>query len=451
MKNLISFLLLMFLHVTLWGQDLKPPVKMTREEDHALMMKTLGINELRPGRNGRDPNAPNYANYDESKANPFPDYPDVMKFENGKPVKTVADWEKRKAEIQELFDREVYGRMPANVPQVQWEITSIKDTVVGTIPVVEKILIGHVDNTSYPYIAVNLEASVTTPKAAQGPVPVLVTFGGGFRPRPGVQTPPRDPNAPPTFNEQLLMKGWGLATLNPASIQPDNGAGLTSVGIIALVNKGQPRKPDDWGSLRAWAWGADRLMDYFEKDASVDQHRVAITGHSRYGKAALVTMAYCPRYAMGFISSSGAGGASLYRRDWGEIIENVAGTSEYHWMAGNFMKYAGPLQWNDLPVDAHQLIAMCAPRPVFISGGNDEGSGDAWVDSRGMFMAAAKAEPAYRLLGAKGPGTDRFPGINVGLMDGELSFRQHDGGHTPGPNQPVFLEWASRYFDKPQR
>src|SRR5690606_28244243 len=134
-----------------------------------------------------------------------------------------------------------------------------------------------------------------------------------------------------------------------------------------------------------------------------------------------------------------------------EIIENVAGTSEYHWMAGNFMKYAGPLQWNDLPVDAHQLIAMCAPRPVFISGGNDEGSGDAWVDSRGMFMAAAKAEPAYRLLGAKGPGTDRFPGINVGLMDGELSFRQHDGGHTPGPNQPVFLEWASRYFDKPQR
>lgn len=430
---------------------------MTREEDRAQMMTTLGITALRPGKNGSDPKAPNYANYDESKANPFNNYPDVMKLENGKVVKTPADWQKRKAEITELFDREVYGRMPKNIPGVQWEVTQIKDTVAGDIPVIIKTLVGHVDNSSYPYIAVNMQGSVTTPKNITGQVPVLVTFGGGGGPRPAgpraggpaaAQLPPPNPNAPPSFNQQLLMKGWGFATLNPASIQPDNGGGLTSVGIIALVNKGQSRKPEDWGSLRAWAWGADRLMDYFEKDNDVDEKRVAITGHSRYGKAALVTMAYNPRYAAGFISSSGEGGASLYRRDCGEIIENVAAASEYHWMAGNFLKYAGPLQWSDLPVDAHEIIALCAPRPLFISGGSYD-KGDGWVDSRGMFMAASMAEPVYVLLGAKGMGTKEFPGEKIGLMNGELAFRQHEEGHTPGPNQPVFLEWASRYFDKP--
>jgi hypothetical protein len=139
----------------------------------------------------------------------------------------------------------------------------------------------------------------------------------------------------------------------------------------------------------------------------VDARQVGIEGHSRYGKAALVTMAYDPRFAIAYVSSSGMGGANLYSRNFGERVENVAGTSEYHWMAGNFLKYAGPLTPNDLPVDSHELIAMCAPRPVFISGGATKGDG--WVDARGMFMAAAGAGPVYRLLGKKGLGTSRFP------------------------------------------
>jgi hypothetical protein len=186
-------------------------------------------------------------------------------------------------------------------------------------------------------------------------------------------------------------------------------------------------------------------LDYFETDKAVDAKRVGLEGHSRYGKATLVAMAYDPRFAIAYVSSSGEGGAKLHRRDWGEIVENLAGSGEYHWMAGNFIKYAGPLNWNDLPVDAHELIALCAPRPVFISSGST--NGDAWVDAKGMFLAAAAAGPVYTLLGKKDLGTTNFPPMGTGLMDGDIAFRQHNGGHTDAPNWPVFLEFATRYFE----
>ena len=241
----------------------------------------------------------------------------------------------------------------------------------------------------------------------------------------------------------MLAKGWGYASLNPGSIQADDGAGLT-LGIIGLVNKGQPRKLDDWGTLRAWAWGVSRALDYLETDKTVDAKHVALEGHSRYGKATLVAMAYEPRLWTAYVSSSGEGGAKLHRRDWGEIVENVAGEGEYWWMAGNFLKYAGPLTWNDLPVDSHELVAMCAPRPVFISGGAT--NGDGWVDAKGMFLAAAGAGPVYRLLGKKDMGTAEFPPIETPLVAGEVAFRQHSGVHTDAPNWPTFLTFASRYL-----
>jgi len=245
-----------------------------------------------------------------------------------------------------------------------------------------------------------------------------------------------------SWQEQVLSRGWGYAIIVPNSIQADNGAGLTQ-GIIGLMNKGQSRKADDWGALRAWAWGASRALDYFETDRAVDAKQVGLEGHSRYGKATLVAMAYEPRFAVAYPSSSGAGGASLWRRDCGEIVENVAGSGEYHWMAGNFIKYAGPLTWDDLPIDAHELVALCAPRPVFISSGE---KGDAWVDAKGMFLAAVGAGPVYALLGKKDMGTTQFPPVETGLIDGDVSFRQHSGGHTPGPNWPTFLTFASRYL-----
>lgn len=423
---------------------LSPPVTMTAEEDHRRTMQLLGIEELRPGANGRDPSAPNAANYDEAKANPYSTLPDPLRLKSGKKVTTgEVWWSKRRAEIVEDFDREMYGRMPAMTPNVDWQVIDRKREKHGEVSVITKQLVGHVDNSSYPHVSVDIQLSVTTPANATRPVPVIMELQFVFPPTANPELSARIAATARDWQQRVLAKGWGFAAIVPVSVQADNGAGLTQ-GIIGLINKGQPRKLDDWGALRAWGWGASRALDYLESDPAVDAKQVGLAGHSRYGKAALVAMADDPRFAIAYISSSGAGGAKLHRRNFGELVENVAGAGEYHWMAGNYIKYAGPLTWNDLPVDAHELIALCAPRPVFIGAGAT--SGDGWVDAKGMFMAAAAAGPVYRLLGKRDLGTDEFPPIGSALIEGEIAFRQHTQGHTTGPNWPTFLRFASRYI-----
>jgi hypothetical protein len=410
----------------------------TAAEDHQNMMDQLGIKALRPGPSGNE-NAPNHANYDEATANPYPDVPDALTLKNGKKVTTPAVWrDQRRPEIVEDFEREVLGRVPKNVPKVTWEVTSTAETKLADRPVIEKQLLGHVDNSSFPDIKVDIEMKLVAPADAAGPVPVMIMFGGG-RANPAA--------------EQLIADGWGFATLNPASIQADNGAGLRK-GIIGLVNQGQPRKPDDWGALRAWAWGASRALDYLETEKTVNASRVGIEGVSRYGKAALVTMAFDTRFAAVLIGSSGEGGVKLHRRNWGEAVENLTGTGEYHWMAGNFLKYGGSKTAGDLPVDAHELLALCAPRLTFISYGVPEKGDAKWLDHQGSFMAAVATEPVFRLLGAKDLGvtedyrTAKMPPVNMGLLNGQLAWRQHDGGHTDAPNWKYFIPWADKFLHR---
>ena len=496
-----------------------PAVTWTADQDHQNMMDQLGIKALRPGPSGNESD-PNHANYDESTANPYPNLPDVMTMKNGQKV-TTADqwWRQRQPEIVEDMDREVYGRVPKNVPKVTWTVKVTDHEMVGRIPVIAKHVIGHVDNSSYPLIDVNIDMVLVTPANAKGPVPVLMMFGGASLPapaqpsrddlatlnealramlaksdpsiaalldkypayqpiqaaapaaggfglgapgaaRPGAAAAPAAANGvngtstdPPT-TQQLIADGWGYVQINPSSIQADNGAGITR-GIIGLVNKGQPRKPDDWGALRAWGWGAARALDYLETDATVDAKHVGIEGVSRYGKAALVTMAYDQRFYMVLVGSSGEGGAKLNRRNWGEAVESLTG-GEYYWMAGNFMKYGesagklGVLTANDIPVDSHELIAMCAPRLTFISYGIPERGDAKWLDHQGSYMATVAAQPVFQLLGAKTLGvsndyhTEKMPPVNTGLLDGQLAWRQHDGGHTDAPNVKYFISWADK-------
>lgn len=445
----ILLLVPVFAGVMIFGMQRQlTPEQQARQEatrrDHQNMMEQLGITSLRPGANPNDPNAPNAVNYDESKANIYPELPDPLILKNGRKVTSARTWwNRRRPEIVEDFDREIYGRVPKNVPAVKWEVASEMREERFGIPAVVKQLAGHIDNSSWPEITVDIQMTMVTPAEAKGPVPVMLEFGFGGPPRQ--QAGQNRPPGPP-WQGQLLAKGWGHAIIVPTSYQADNGAGLTD-GIIGLCNKGQRRKPDDWGALRAWAWGASRALDYFEKDKSVDAGQVGITGLSRYGKAALVAMAYDQRFAIGFIGSSGAGGAKLLRRNFGELVENLAGAGEYHWLAGNFIRYAGPLKWDALPVDAHELIALCAPRPVFISYGAPEGPGaeGKWVDQRGSFMATVAAGPVYRLLGKKDLGTTEYPPQEKAVISGDLAFRQHAGGHTTGPNWETFLEFAARY------
>ncbi len=439
------------------------PKGWTTQEDHQNMMAQLGIRKLRPGPSGNE-KAPDHANYDEALANPFPNLPEVLTLKNGKKVtKANVWWKERRPEIVDDFEREVLGRIPPDVPKVTWKIVNTSEAKGGSHPVVGKQLVGHVDNSSFPAINVDIQMILVTPADAKRPVPVMMMFGFGYlpgtTPPPGPMgrgfTPP--PGSDPPATEQLITDGWGYAYINPGSIQADNGAGLTK-GIIGLVNKGQPRKPDDWGSLRAWGWGASRGLDYLETDKAVDSKRVGIEGVSRYGKAALVTMAFDTRFAVVLVGSSGEGGAKLHRRNWGEAVENLTGSGEYHWMAGNFLKYGaaeadfGSRNAGDLPVDAHELIALCAPRLTFISYGVPEKGDARWLDQQGSFMAAVAAGPVFRLLKAKDLGTsddyktEKMPAVNVGLLKGQLAWRQHDGGHTDGPNWKYFIPWADQFL-----
>src|SRR5688572_6765364 len=455
------------------------PVQLTAQQDRQRIMDLLQIAAIPPGA----PGSSNPETYNEANANPYPKLPDPLTLKNGRKVSSKDAWVKeRRPEILEDFEREVYGRTPKVTPKVNWEVVSTTNGMNGDVPIITKQLVGHVDNSSYPAVTVDIQLTLVTPADAKGPVPVMMQFGGapggargGAPPAGQAQTPATNaPAAPPRgggrgpqgpdWRQQVLAKGWGYANIVPNSIQADNGAGLTQ-GIIGLVNKGQPRKLDDWGALAAWAWGASRALDYFETDKAVDSKQVGLEGHSRYGKATIVAMALDERFAIAYVSSSGAGGAKLHRRKYGELIENVLAANEYHWMAGNYFKYGG--NWDALPVDSHQLVALIAPRPVFISAGrgpdlnpdgsiatrvNDTGAtvavniNDAWVDAKGSFLAAAGAGPVYTLLGKKDLGTTEFPPIDTTLIAGDVGFRQHTGGHTDGPTWPTFLTFADKYI-----
>ncbi len=222
------------------------------KEDRQQMMDQLHIVSLRPGVNARVAGS---TNYDEAKANPYPHLPDPLTMKNGTKVTSAKMWwDQRRPEIVADFDREVYGLVPQSVPSVKWEVIGTVSESVGDSPIVTKTLVGHVDNSAYPEITVDIQLSLSTPAHATTPVPVIMVFGGG--PGAGRGGPPAvspaqqgaDPG--PSWQAQVLARGWGFATLNPAGIQADNGAGLRK-GIIGLVNKGAPRKPEDWGALRA--------------------------------------------------------------------------------------------------------------------------------------------------------------------------------------------------------
>ncbi|MHA8104218.1 alpha/beta hydrolase family protein [Aquirufa nivalisilvae] len=410
------------------------------QADYQQMLEQLNIQSIRPGVNGSNPQAPNAANYDESKANIYPNIPVVLQLNNGKKVDSKRAWNyHRKPEIVEDFEREIYGRIPDNIPPISWKIISTENKMMAGFPVEVQKLVGTVDNKRFPSISVQMEVTIGFRKDIKKAMPAMMELAWVFP--PGMNRPPAPANEIP-WTEQVIAKGWAFIQLNPTTVQADHGAGLKS-GIIGLMNRGEYRKADDWGSLRAWAWGASKVLDYLETMPQIKYTHVGITGHSRYGKAAAVAMAFDSRFAIGYICSSGAGGLKLYRRNYGELIENVAAKNEYHWMAGNFLKYAGPLQWNDLPIDAHELIALCAPRPIYIGVG---GNGDSWADPYGMYLAGKEASPVYELLGKKGLVSDSAPRINEAKTQGEIAFRMHDKGHVTGPNWPNFIEFASKYL-----
>jgi hypothetical protein len=411
--------------------QLPPPVQLTAPQDHQRLLGLLGIDSLRRGPDG-NPKSPRAANFDEARATPYTTLPDPLVTDDGKKVTSARQWwQQRRPEIVAHFDREVYGRAPADTPKVTWEVVNTQTDTVGTFRAVTKKLVGRVDNSAYPHVSVNIDLTVTTPAGATAPVPVVMEFGFVFPPGFRPPTPPGPPG--PSWKEQILAKGWGYAVLIPTSVQADKGDSLTR-GIIGLVNKGQPRKPDDWGALRAWAWGASRALDYLETDPAVDAKRVGIEGLSRYGKAALVRWrtirvlrlpSWAPRVREGPSCTAAAMGNRW--KTW-PPPPNTTGwpaTSSNTPVllppttAGGFARTGSPLR----------------PRPVFVGSGSLEVEGGGWTP-RACSWGLPTPARCTALLGKKDLGTNTFPPIETALVAGDIAFRQHRGGHTNGPNWP---------------
>lgn len=358
------------------------------------------------------------SNYDETRVG-SDQLPDPLKFADGRPVRTAREWtEQRRPEILRAYERDIYGRIPAVTPRVTWVVTEDhgpKKLIVGTAGTGER--------------AVRMNVTLNLPPAARGPVPVIlmIQFGGGG-------TPVADPPEP----GEILSRGWGYAKIGYNDIQPDR-ANAFDLGIIGLTSA-TPPGPDGWGTISAWSWGVSRVIDSLVLDTRVDARRIALFGHSRLGKTALWASALDPRIAAVFSSCSGEMGAALARRDYGETVDDMA--QNFPWQfAGNFQQWSG--RWKEMPVDAHMLIALSAPRPVFITGG----TADQWADPVGEFQAGVAAGPVYRLLGRKDLGVTELPALDTPIVDGDIGWHYHTGPHAAtAADWRAFARFLEKYF-----
>jgi hypothetical protein len=382
------------------------------------------------------PKTGHISNYDEAKVKPYT-LPDVLKLANGQPVTDAETWfKKRRPEILELFRTEIFGRVPASAPKIQWEVASTDAAVMDGFATVKKVVGKAGDRADGP----RLNVTFYTPAKASGPVPVIltITFGGGAGakgPKPGGKA-----GVDPTGAE-ILRRGWAYATIGYGDIQPDK-INTFNEGVIGLALAQGQTKPaaDEWGGVSAWAWGISRIVDYIESDKAFDAKCIGIQGHSRLGRTVLWAAAQDERIAATFSSCSGEAGAALARRDWGETVDDMA--QNFPWqLAGNYQKWVG--RWNDMPVDSHMLIALVAPRALFVNGGTK----DQWADPKGEFLGMVAAGPVYKLVGKKDLGTTELPPLDKALIDGDLGWVYHTGGHVSSPEDwKAFLDFTGRHF-----
>ncbi|MFC1569657.1 alpha/beta hydrolase family protein [bacterium] len=480
LKSLILCLLTGFIHAQF--PDF-PPDTVSHQMDRDQMIWQLGLSypSLPPKPN--DPNAPQngfpadssnpdgnwtdlsghvitrsgfglWNNYDDTENGFFPgldswrvgDYTpiDLLKMKDGIPIQSAEMWwELRRPELLKDVREQVWGVTPPDrvLPAVTWTVTEVTGGD-DTDLYVEKTITGTIDISRYPNVrnGPEISAVLRIPADQKDPCPVMVVIGH-----------PRWTRVD-RYYAYGKDHGWGACIFDCNALQPDHGAGLTSY-LIGLCNQGHWRKPADWGTLAAWAWGVSKLIDYFETDAKVDASQIGVTGHSRWGKATMVAMAYDSRIAIGYPSCAGSLGTKMNRRHWGQDLENSGWDREYHWMAGNFFKWMGPLhegqylprKIENCPVDAHSLLALCAPRPVFLNAGAQ----DTWTDPYGIYLTGVAATPVYELLGKEGLiMSDEKPQVDVAYISGHIGFRYHSGGHTDAPDWPAFYAFAEQTLGK---
>jgi hypothetical protein len=398
-------------------------------------------------------------NYDEAKV-PAYKLPELLVMKSGARVRTAADWTKRRAEIRSLLETEMFGDAPGRPENMRFELDSIDRAALGGKAIRKQISV-HVSGK-------RLSLLMYLPANAPRPVPVFV--GLGFSPNQSVSA---DPGIPPAGAwvrntetnaieaqpadessrgsaasrwqvETVLAQGFGLATMYYGDIEPDI-AGAMKLGIRGAYLKPRQDTPADgeWGAIAAWAWGLSRAVDCLERDRDVDATRLALVGHSRLGKTAIWAGAMDTRFGLVISNDSGEGGAAISRRRFGETVADL-NRNFPHWFCGNYKQYSG--RENDMPFDAHMLLALVAPRPLYVASAED----DQWADPKGEFLAAVAASDVYGLLGRRGIGTKEMPPVNHPVGDA-VRYHVRAGKHDINAyDWEQYLNFADRHFRRPR-
>jgi len=398
------------------------------------------------------------ANYDESKIPPYT-LPDPLVTTAGQPVRTPKEWkEQRRPEIFALFESQMFGKALGKPKDMHFKVLSEDNNALGGTATRKEVAVYFTkDDSHYMTILMYL------PNKVKAPVPLFVglNFNGNY-------TIDKDPaitvasgwvpNTEAIKNNQanpalrgsessewpvamILERGYGLATIYSGDIEPDYDHGFQKGVHPLFYEKGQTKpRADQWGTIAAWAWGLSRAMDYFEQDKSVDKKRVAVIGHSRMGKTALWAGACDQRFALVVSNCSGCGGASLSRRTIGETVALINKQFPY-WFCENFKQYNNNL--NALPIDQHELIALIAPRPVYIASAQD----DNWADQKGEFLSGVYAGPVYALFGLQGLQAKEMPPVNQPVQTGSIAYHIRTGKHDITPyDWEQYLRFADKYF-----